>query len=399
MNAKVLFIRWGINSASHDISRIILDKDMEVTIIRKIYLTEEFPDDLSQEELDNLTQEINMKIEFDENEYLGLDYEITDLEYNLEEINEISTEPIINLEVVNSEKLIVLTRKKFSKITIYDLKSYEIEKCIILESKVNTLKIFKNKIYCALSELSDNILIISLDDIDNKTYLNGHTSFVSDLTCTSNGYLLSADIKGNIKIWDNLQIKNTINDFNKQISTITEICEKRQRLAILSFYEEQVKFYDLSYTSLKPLATISDIKGSGFQNNMLQLSQNIIAIAGTFIYIIDIDSFILTNKFYCIYANDSISMPLSLIDNKAYFFVGQAMTDKWDDDLEKGTIGYYEYEFKNETYPESNPLIKKAERSTCHHSFILSIRTIGDTFVTGSYDGKIKFWKLKDIYE
>ena len=168
-------------------------------------------------------------------------------------------------------------------------------------------------------------------------------------------------------------------------------------MAILSFSEEQIKFYDLNYTTLKPLATINDIKGSGFQNNMLQLNQNLIAIAGTYIYIVDIDSFVLTNKFNCIFANDCISMSLSLIDNKAYFFVGQAMTNIWKDDLEKGTIGYYEYEFKSEMYPESNPLIKKASRSKCHNSFISSIRTIGDTIVTGAYDGKIKFWKLKDI--
>ena len=354
-------------------------------------------EDLSQKELDKLTQEINIKIEFDENGGADFYFEETDLEYDLEEINEISTDPIINIEVINSEKLVVLTRKDFSKITIYDLKTYEVEKCIIFESKINTLKIHKNKIYCALSELSDNILIISLDDIDNQIYLNGHTSFVTDLTYTSQGYLVSADKDGNIKIWDNYQIKNSINDFNKKIDTITEISENKQRIAILSFSEQQIKFYDLSYTSLKPLATINDILGSGFQNNMLQLSQNIIAISGTYIYIVDIDSFIVVSKFNCTYANDCISMSLSLIDNKAYFFIGQAMTNNWNDDLEKGTIGYYEYEIKSEIYPESNPLIKKASRSKCHNLFISSLRKIGDTIVTGAYDGKIKFWKLKDI--
>ena len=365
--------------------------------IKKMNKKEE---DLTQEKLDKLTQEINMKIEYDENnenDDYDFDFEEEDIEYNLEEIKEISTEPIINVEVINSEKLIVLTRKEFSKIMVYDLKTYEIEKCIILQSVVNTLKIYNNKIYCALSEISDNILIISLDDMDNKIYLNGHTSFVSDLANTSKGYLLSADIEGNIKIWENYQIKNSINDFNKKISTITEICEKRQRISILSFFEEKVKFYDLSYTSLKPLATISDIKGSGFQNNMLQLSQNILAIAGTFLYIIDIDSFIVTNKFHCVFANDTISHSLSLHDNKVHFYVSQAMTNKWNDDLEKGTIGYYEYEIKSEIYPESNPLIKKASRSDCHKNFILSIRNLGDTIVTGAYDGKLKFWKLKEI--
>ena len=264
-------------------------------------------------------------------------------------------------------------------------------------SVVNSLKIYENKIFCALSELNDNILIISLHNIDNKIYLNGHSSFVTDLTYTSHGYLISADKEGNIKIWDNFKIIKTINDFHKKIDTISEICVKKQRLAILSFKEEQVKFYDLRYTDLKPLSTINDIKGSGWQNNMLQLNENIIAIAGTYIYIVDINSFIITNKINCIYANDSISISLSLIDNKAYFFVGQAMTNIWDDELEKGTLGYYEYDFKSMTIPDDNPLIKKASCNHCHGHFISSIRTLGDTIITGAYDGKIKFWKLKDI--
>ena len=362
--------------------------------LKKINKKEE---ELTQEELNKLIKEINLKIEFEESDELYEEFEERNIEYTLEEINQISTEPIVNIEPTNSGKLIVLTRKDFSKITIYGLETYEIEKCIILGSKVNTLKIHKDKIYCALSELTDNILIISLEDMDNKIYLNGHDSFVTDLIYTSCGYMLSADKDGNIKIWDDCQIKNSINDFNKKIDTITEICEKRQRLAILSFNEEQVKFYDLSYNYLKPLATINNIKGSGLQNNMLKLTQNILAIAGTYIYIIDIDSFILTNKFNCTFANDCISMNLNLINNKAYFFVGQAMTNVWEDDLEKGTIGYYEYEIKSEVFPSCNPLIKKASVSDCHKLFISSIRTIGDTIITGAYDGKIKFWKKKNI--
>ena len=93
-----------------------------------------------------------------------------------------------------------------------------------------------------------------------------------------------------------------------------------------------------------------------------------------------------------------ISNSLSLIDKKGYFFVGQTMTNKLDDDREKGTIGYYEYNFNDSLIQEKNTLIKMASQNRCHELFINSIRTIyNDTFVTGSDDGKIKFWKLKSI--
>ena len=131
---------------------------------------------------------------------------------------------------------------------------------------------------------------------------------------------------------------------------------------------------------------------------MLKLNQNILAIAGTFIYIVDINSFIVTNTINCFYANDCISTSLILNENKGYFFVSQAMTNDPDDDLEKGTIGFYEYDFDNFIIPDKNPLIKIGSKNSCHESFISSIRSIGeDTIVTGAYDGTIKFWKIKDM--
>ena len=199
-------------------------------------------------------------------------------------------------------------------------------------------------------------------------------------------------------MWKDNQLKKKINDFRKKINTISEVNEKEQRLAILSFNEEQVKLYDLRYTCLLPIATIYNIKGSGFQNNMIKLNQNMLAIAGTYMYIIDTNNFMITNIINCFYANDCISISLHLIENKGYFFVGQAMTNIWDDDLEKGTIGFYEYNFKDFLIPDDNPLIKVGSKNHCHDLFISSIRRIDDdTVVSGAYDGKIKFWKIKHI--
>ena len=97
------------------------------------------------------------------------------------------------------------------------------------------------------------------------------------------------------------------------------------------------------------LTTIDNILGSGFQNNMLKLNSNILAIAGTYIYIIDLQAFTITNRINCTYANDCISNSISIKDNCGYFFVCQALTNLMTDDLEKGTIGYYKYKFVSKT--------------------------------------------------
>ena len=360
-------------------------------------------EDLSPYELEVLKQGINYKIEFDAYEastfrYFDYYYEGRNIKYTFEEIKQISTEPIINIEVTDSGKIVALSHKDFSQIAIYKENTYEEEKSIILDSKVNSFKIYKDNIYCALEETNDNILIISLNDFDDRKYLSGHSSPATDLTYTSYGYLVSADIKGDIIVWEKNKPKKRINDFCNRINTITEINAKLQTIAILSFNQEQIKFYDLRYSSLQPIETIEDIKGSGLQNNMLKLNKNILAVAGTYLYIIDINSYIVTNKINCVYANDCISTSLTVIDDKGFFFMSQALTNVWFNEIEKGTLGYYEYDFVDEIIPDKNPLIKVASKNHCHELFISSIKKIdSDTIVTGAYDGKIKFWKLKPI--
>ena len=360
-------------------------------------------EDLTPDELNKLFYYILLKIMMEEYESITIQKfdckkEGKDIKHTFEEIKQISTSPVKNLEITDTGKIVALTGKELSTIIIYKEETYEIEKSEALEIKVNSFKLYGNKIYCSLSKSTDNILIIPLDNFGDKIYLNGHSCEVTDLTLTSSGYLLSADINGNILVWKDNEIKKRINDFRTYINTITEINEAQQRIAILSFGEEKVKLYDLRYTDLQPLATIDNIKGSGFQNNMLKLNDNMLAIAGTYIYIVDINAFMVINTILCFYANDCISTSLTLIGNKGYFFMGQAMTNKWDDEIEKGTLGFYEYEFKNKVIPDNNPLIKLASKNHCHESFISSIRTLDEnTFITGSYDGKIKFWKIKDI--
>ena len=360
-------------------------------------------EDLSPYELEVLKQGINYKIELDVYEastfrYFDYYYEGRNIKFTFEEIKQISTEPIINIEVTDSGKIVALSHKDFSQIAIYKENTYEEEKSIILDSKVNSFKIYKDNIYCALEETNDNILIISLNDFDDRKYLSGHSSPATDLTYTSYGYLVSADIKGDIIVWENNKPKKRINDFNNRINTITEINAKLQTIAILSFNQEQIKFYDLRYSSLQPIETIEDIKGSGLQNNMLKLNKNMLAVAGTYLYIIDINSYIVTNKINCVYANDCISTSLTVIDDKGFFFMSQALTNVWFNEIEKGTLGYYEYDFVDEIIPDKNPLIKVASKNHCHELFISSIKKIdSDTIVTGAYDGKIKFWKLKPI--
>ena len=360
-------------------------------------------EELTQYELEIKMQGLKYKLAYEnydkimKKEFYN-DNEGRDITYKFEELKQIELEPIVNLEVTDSGKIIILTYKTVSKIYIYNQYTYEEENCLIFESKVNSFVYKKGTVYCALLESSDNILVIPLDNTDNKYYLNGHYHGVTGVNKTSYGYLVSADEKGTVIVWDNNKVKKRINDFFKKINTITEIHESQQRIAILSFYSEVVKFYDLRYNNVLPLASIENIKGSGFQNNMLKLNSNILAIAGTYIYIIDINSFMLTNSINCAFANDCISTSLILKDRKGFFFVSQALTNNYLDDIEKGTLSYYEYDFNNEVIPEYNQLIKKGSKMNAHDNFIVAIRKIkNDTLVSGSFDGKIKFWNLKEI--
>ena len=318
------------------------------------------------------------------------------LKFTFEEIKQISTEPLNNLEITKSGKIITLSNKELSKITIYAEKTFEEEDCIILESKVNSIIVKDDYIYCALDEPEENILIISLKDSEDKVYLNGHTCSVTDLTLTKYGYLVSSDIEGNILVWKDHVIKKSGNDFHSYINTISETKDNTQGIAILSFKEELIKFYDLRYSTLECIETITNIKGSGLKHNMLKLNENILAVSGTYIYIIDLNALIVTNMINCVYANDCISN--FHFNEKGFFFVSQALTHLWTDELEKGILAYYQYNFNDPIYPDVNTLVKLASKPNSHDHFISSIKQIdSNTIVTGGFDGKIKFWVLKEI--
>ena len=374
------------------------DEKFKIEGLKRLNKKEE---DLTENELKSIIESVRFvkKIEeYNKIKFRDYDkiYEGKDIKYTFEEINQISTEPLSDLVVTKAGKLVTLGNKQVSKITIYSIKTYKEENCILLESKVNSIKVANNKIYCALEESSDNILIISLDNFEEKTYLSGHNFGVTDLTLTNKGFMVSADIKGNIVVWSDNKIKKKGNDFFDLINTITEVDEIRQRIAILSFRKEQIKFYDLRYSYVFCIETIYNIEGIGFKNNMLKLNSNILAVSGSYIYIIDINSLIVTNRIYCINANVSISS--FHFNKRGFFFVSQALTDLWFNDLDKGTLGYYQYNFEDERFPDNNTLVKLASKSKCHDNFISSIKQIdSETIVTGSFDGKIKFWNLKEI--
>ena len=321
-----------------------------------------------------------------------------DIQYTFEEINQIETEPIINLEITNTGKIIVLTHNNQSKLEIYDIDTYEKAEEIPSDCEIKSFRVYNDKIYCALDKNYDNILIMPIDNYDDKLYLNGHNCSVVGLTLAWD-WLISADIQGTLHVWKDNQIKKSNNrDFKFAINTITEIDKGRARIAILSFKDKKVRFYDLRYGDMISLTTIENILGSGLQNNMLKLNDNILAIAGSYIYIIDLQAFTITNRIWCTYANDCISNSISIKDNCGYFFVCQALTNLMTDDLEKGTIGYYKYKFVSKIIPDDNKLIKIGSKSGCHKYFITSIRVIDDeTIVTGGYDGKIKFWRIESI--
>ena len=368
------------------------DEKLKIQILKKLNKKEE---DFTEYEIKKLIEnERYLKTIEDYNKIKYIepnsDSEGKDIQFTFEEINQISTEPLENLEVTETGKIIALIRNYISKIIIYKENTYQEENCIILESKVNSISYKNNNIYCALDEPNDNILIISLDNYDDRIYLNGHNCSVTDITLTSYGYMISTDIKGTIVCWKNNEVKKKSYDFHNYINTITEVRESQQQIAILSFKEEKIKFYDLRYSTLDCIETIPDIKGSGHKYNMLKLNNNILAVAGTYIYIIELNTLILTNRINCIFANITISN--FLFNQIGYFFVSQS------NDFEKGTLGYYCYNINNWVLLEYNTLVKLASKSKCHDDFITSIKQIDSkTIVTGSYDGKIKFWNLKEL--
>ena len=382
-------------------------EELEKLLVEYLFEKNLKRENFTEIELERIKAEIKFKKEIDEylkitsRDYDGV-YEGKNIKFEFQEIKQISTEKINNLEITNKGKIIVSTSQGVvSNIIIYEENTYVEENRIVLDSEVTSFVIDNKYIYCSLAENYNNILIIPMDDTDKQFYLNEHSCSVSGVALTHYGKLISADINGKIIVWNDFKVYKTINDFKKRINTISEINEMQQKIAILSFYSETVKFYDLRYSEMKPLTSISNIKGSGFQNNMLKLNNNILAIAGTYIYIIDLNSFIVTNTISCVFANDAISTSLILEDDesvKGFFFVGQALTNSFTDDKEKGTIGYYEYDFNNRVIPDDNPLYKIGSKVHAHDHFITSIRSINfETFVTGSMDGKIKFWKIVEI--
>ena len=375
--------------------RIEEEENLKKEALRKINKKEE---DLSESELRRLIESeryeklVKDYMEIRHREYKN-DYEGIDIRFTFEEINEISTDSLIDLEVTKTGKILTLSHKDVSKITIYSSETYQEEDCIVFESKVNSMKIEGNYIYCALNETEETILIISLENFHNKIYLTGHSCAVTDLAIKTYGYFVSADEKGNVVVWkDNIKNKFA-NDFGVKINTI---CLIGNKAAVLCFNLEMVKFYDLRYSYLECIETIKDIKGSGLKNNMLKLNDNILAVSGTYIYIIDLNALIVANKINCFFANDSIST--FHFNNEGYFFVSQAITHLWNNDVEKGILSYYQYNFENRIFPEYNTLVKLASKAKCHDHFISSIQQIdSETIVTGSYDGKIKFWNIKEI--
>lgn len=175
-------------------------------------------------------------------------------------------------------------------------------------------------------------------------------------------------------VWKDFTIKKILNDFKYPINTICEGKMCSQNIAILSFNERLIKFYDLIYSCTESIATIENISGSGLKNNMLKLNENLLAVAGSFFYIIDLNFYHVVNRIYCVYAIDSISN--FHFNEQGYFFVSQALTHLCNNGFEKGILSYYHYNFNDQFFHEKNTLVKLASKIKCHHSFITSIKQI-----------------------
>jgi WD40 repeat protein len=305
---------------------------------------------------------------------------------------------IHDLILLHNGKLITLNSQNTSILKIYNENNYQLEHTVLIENKINFISEINNKIYCCLDINRENICILSTDtNYEILGYLNEHYYPVTAIIQTFKGYLVSCDKSGEILVWnENEKLKKRFNLFNANISNIYEINQKEQQLAVFSYDKKVVKFIDLRYEDIFLLETIENIYASGIKNNMAKLNEFTLAMVGTYIYIINLPTFTLTNIIYTFYSNFTIvEHKLKKHRDNIYFVISQSLANNIEEDEDKGTLGLYKYIINDELLSEQNELIKLANQENCHKQFIISIIQIDEKCIaTGCSDGTFKIWKI-----
>ena len=290
---------------------------------------------------------------------------------------------LIGLEVTKEGKIIALTYTNPSSVIIYKENTYEEEYNFYIACLVNCMNIFGDYIYFGLRDNYNNILMISLKDYKQQSYLSYNCKGMIDVKGVEGG-LVSISKEGHILFWRGDAVYKSFYLY-LELDTVTAL--SREIIAVLSSKSRVVKFFDYrKYSSIHCLGTLEGVSVSSCKNNMMMLTDILLGISGTYLYIVDINIYEVVGKISTFLANIAIS-PFYFNEEKE-FFISQGSSE------EIGLLGYYRFEIEN-SY-QKGTLKKLASRSKCHSGCIISMRKIEDrTVVTAGQEGLIKFWKIK----
>ncbi len=199
--------------------------------------------------------------------------------------------------------------------------------------------------------------------IGHKSYIN----YVIELENTKN--FVSCSLDQTIRIW-NIETKQIISNYTIEDNVWTLIENDNK---ILFFPENNEGLFLIDYLIGNIEKKNINISCTG-TNGIYKININLIAVASlTYIYIVDIKNYIINN--------------IMKFDNETYFWCAYLLSD--------GSLVVSGYEPNIIQWDiNKNELISK--KMSIHNQSVPTIVEIeNNILITASYDGQIKFWKMK----
>ena len=260
-------------------------------------------------------------------------------------------------------------------INIYNKQNYNVD----LQIKDNC-RIYYHK------ELSNNNIIsccydktLKIYENDNLKYtLNGHNNSVCKVIELENNKLISSAGDNTMKIWefDGNNYKCTYTLTISSINSWTNILRiNKDKLVSSAYRSNYIKFWDIK-NNFKEIKTLNNIE-TCYWNSMSMINDNILLIGGySFgIYIINTDNYQIMSQ-----AHKNIKYINSIIELK-----NRNILIGCYDENNKYSLIEYKY--------ENNNLIKILSKDNAHSNNINGLIEMGDGMIVScSEDKSIKFW-------
>ena len=200
--------------------------------------------------------------------------------------------------------------------------------------------------------------------------LIGHKSYINYvIELENNKNFVSCSLDQTIRIW-NIETKQIISNYTIEDNVWTLIENDNK---ILFFPENNEGLFLIDYLIGNIEKKNINISCTG-TNGIYKININLIAVASlTYIYIVDIKNYIINN--------------IMKFDNETYFWCSYLLSD--------GSLVVSGYEPNIiQWYINKNELISK--KMSIHNQSVPTIVEIeNNILITASYDGQIKFWKMK----